>query len=88
MNLFAFAAVTLVLLMAIMLHRVLVGPTIFDRFLGAFMAGSTAAFALAMIGFWFGRPDIFLDLLLAYGLLNFVIGIAAGKFLEKRGGVP
>lgn len=84
MNIFAITSIGLVLLMAGMLYRAAAGPTIFDRFLGAFMSGTTATLALAAIGFWFGQPDIFIDILLAYSLLNFVVGIVAGKFLEQR----
>lgn len=88
MNIFGFAAGVLIVLMAPMAYRIVIGPTIYDRFLGAFMSGTTAAFALAMMGFLFGRPDLFIDILLAYALLNFVMGIVAGKFLEQRRGAP
>lgn len=88
MNIFGVASIILVMLMAAMVYRVAAGPTIFDRFLGAFMSGTTAALALALIGFWFGQPEIFIDILLAYALLNFVMGIVAGKFLEQRRGSP
>lgn len=88
MNLFGISSIILILLMTLMVYRVAVGPTIFDRFLGAFMSGTTAVLALAFIGFWFGRPEVFIDILLAYALLNFVMGIVAGKFLEQRRGAP
>lgn len=84
MNLFALYSVILLVLVALAFYRVIVGPTVFDRFLAASMSGTTAAFALAMVGFWFGRLDMFIDLLLAYALLNFVGLIVAARMLESR----
>lgn len=84
MNIFAVSAFILVALMIVMIYRAIVGPTTFDRFLSAMMSGTTAAFALAMIAFWFERPGMFTDILLGYALLNFIVAIALGKFLEQR----
>lgn len=84
MNPFALYAVVLMILVALTFYRVIAGPTAFDRFLAASMSGTTAAFAVGMVGFWFGRPDMFIDLILAYALLNFVGLIVAAKVLESR----
>ncbi|MEK9658976.1 MAG: MrpF/PhaF family protein, partial [Chloroflexota bacterium] len=39
---------------------------------------------LAVTGFLFERPDMFVDLALGYALLNFVGTVAVGKYLERN----
>lgn len=79
-----FAAVTVLLIasLALLLARAVIGPTVFDRLLGANTIGTLAVLLLAVIGFLTGRPD-FLDLAIVYGLLNIVSTIAVLKFFEK-----
>ena len=78
-----FAAVALLLLasLVLLLARAVLGPTVFDRLLGANTIGTLAVLLLAIIGFLTGRPD-FLDLAIVYGLLNIVGTIAVLKFFE------
>jgi multicomponent Na+:H+ antiporter subunit F len=78
-----FAATALLLLasLVLLLARAVVGPTVFDRLLGANTIGTLAVLLLAIIGFLTGRPD-FLDLAIVYGLLNIVGTIAVLKFFE------
>jgi multicomponent Na+:H+ antiporter subunit F len=60
---------------ALMLVRALRGPTVFDRLVAANSIGNAAIAMLAVLGFLAGRPA-FLDIALAYALLN-VIGVFA-----------
>lgn len=78
-----FAAVAILLLasLALLLARAVIGPTVFDRLLGANTIGTLAVLLLAVLGFLTGRPD-FLDLAIVYGLLNIVGTIAVLKFFE------
>jgi multicomponent Na+:H+ antiporter subunit F len=79
-----FAAVAILLLasLALLLARAVIGPTVFDRLLGANTIGTLAVLLLAVLGFLTGRPD-FLDLAIVYGLLNIVGTIAVLKFFER-----
>lgn len=77
-------AIFLALLIAMPLYRVIVGPTVFDRVLGAGLIGTKCLLLLAIIGFTYGRVEMFVDLAIVYALLNFVGTIAAGKYLERR----
>ncbi len=81
-----FAATVCLLLasLALLLARAVLGPTVFDRLLGANTIGTLACLLLATIGFLSGRPD-FLDLALVYGLLNIIGTIAVLKFFERGG---
>jgi len=70
-------AVTLATLvtMALALLRAVLGPSVYDRVLAVNMFGTKTVLLLSVIAFLYGRPD-FLDLALAYALINF-IGVLA-----------
>jgi len=67
--------------LALLLVRLIRGPTVFDRLLATNTVGTVSVLLLAGIGFLTGRPD-FLDLALVYGLLNIVGTIAVLKFFR------
>lgn len=81
---FLIIAICVVLLIAMPLYRVVVGPTVFDRVIGAGLIGTKGLLLLAIMGFAYGRIEMFVDLAIVYALLNFVGTIAAGKYLERR----
>jgi multicomponent Na+:H+ antiporter subunit F len=66
------------------LFRVAAGKTAFDRVIAAGMVGTNGIILLALIGFIFDRIDMFVDIALAYALLNFVIVIIVGKYYDAR----
>ena len=78
---FAAASIALLVALALMLARAILGPTVFDRLLAANTIGTLAVLLLAVIGFLTGRPE-FLDLAIVYGLLNVVGTIAVLKFFR------
>ena len=84
-----FLAVTvfLVLLMLPPLYRVVKGPTVFDRIVASGLMGTDGVLVLAVLGFAEKRPDMLVDLAIAYVLLNFIGTIAVGKYLNRRRGV-
>ncbi len=59
------------------------GPTVYDRVLAVNMFGTKTVLLLSVIAFFFGRPD-FLDLALAYALINFIGVLAVLKFFRGR----
>ena len=75
-------AVTLATLvtMGLALARAVIGPTVYDRVLAVNMFGTKTVLLVSVIAFLFGRPD-FLDLALAYALINF-IGVLAVLLLS------
>ena len=77
-------AVTLATLvtMALALARAVIGPTVYDRVLAVNMFGTKTVLLVAVIAFLFGRPD-FLDLALAYALINFIGVFAVLEFFRK-----
>ncbi len=81
---FAVAACALLVTIALALARAALGPSVFDRLLAANFIGTCAMLLLAVMGFLTGRPD-FLDLALAYGLLNVLGTIAVLKYFRRGG---
>jgi len=69
--------------MALALGRALLGPTVYDRVLAANMFGTKTVLLLSVIAFLYGRPD-FLDLALAYALINFIGVLAVLEFIRRR----
>ena len=65
------------------LYRLAVGKTIFDRILAAGLVGTNGFILLTLIGFIFGRINMFIDIAIAYALLNFVVIIVLGKYFDR-----
>ena len=80
-------AVTLATLvtMGLALARAVIGPTVYDRVLAVNMFGTKTVLLVSVIAFLFGRPD-FLDLALAYALINFIGVLAVLEFFRTRAG--
>jgi len=76
-------ALALVVTMALALIRAVLGPSVYDRVLAVNMMGTKTVLLLAVITFAFGRPD-FLDLALAYALINFIGMLAVLEFFRRR----
>lgn len=75
------ATIAVLLALAGVLARALLGPTVFDRTQAVNSAGTLAILLLGLIGFLTGRPE-FLDIALVYGLLNVLGTIAVLKFFR------
>jgi multicomponent Na+:H+ antiporter subunit F len=75
------ATIAILVTMSLALARALLGPTVFDRVLAVNMFGTKTVLLLSVIAFLYGRPD-FLDLALAYALINFIGVLAVLKFVQ------
>lgn len=80
-----YVAVSLAILvtMVLALVRALRGPTVYDRVLAVNMFGTKTVLLFAVIAFLFERPD-FLDLALAYALINLVGVLAVLEFAQNK----
>ena len=75
--------VFIVVLTAVSLYRIAVGKTIFDRIIAAGLVGTNGFIILILIGFLFERINMFIDIAIAYALLNFIIVIVLGKYFDR-----
>lgn len=78
---FAVTAAALLVAMVLAMCRALLGPTAYDRVLALNNIGTKTVVLIAVLGFLNGRPD-FLDLAIAYALINFIGTIAVLKYIE------
>ena len=93
-------AVAVLVLLGVLttLPRAIRGPTLMDRILAVNMIGTKTIVLLALVGFMqvdlgvsrggvpgeYERAGFWLDIALAYALINFIATIAVLKFLERR----
>ncbi len=84
MTTFVVIASVIVALNAVALYRVAVGPTVYDRILAAGAVGTNSIVLLAVVGFIYDRPGMFVDLAITYALLNFIGAVVAAKYLERH----
>jgi multicomponent Na+:H+ antiporter subunit F len=83
-DIFTYLAVVLTIIIFIPLYRVLTGPRIMDRMLGAGAIATKTMVLILIIGFIFDREDMFIDITLAYAVLNFIGVIAVAKYISTR----
>ncbi|MEN9765050.1 MAG: hypothetical protein RL397_1005 [Pseudomonadota bacterium] len=79
----AVAGFAILVTMALALARGILGPTAYDRVLAVNMFGTKTVLLLALVAMLFGRPD-FIDLALAYALINFIGILAVLQFVQIR----
>ena len=82
---FVYLSVVLTIIIFLPLYRVLVGPTLFDRVLGAGAIATKTMVLILIIGLVFNRLDMFIDITMAYAILNFISTLAIAKYLGTRG---
>ncbi len=83
-NFFIGAGLALGFLTLLCLYRTIAGPTVLDRIVGTGVIGTKTTVILLLMGFIYERVDMFVDIALAYALLNFLATISAAKFFRTR----
>ncbi|NWG01266.1 MAG: pH regulation protein F [Syntrophaceae bacterium] len=82
---FLINSLILSILVLLCLYRVVYGPGVFNRLVGASVIGTKTLIILLLIGFLYGRVEMFIDISLVYALLNFIVTISAAKYFQRRG---
>ena len=71
-------------MMFLVLIRLVKGPSIVDRVMAVNILGTKTLILLLIIGEVYHRLDMFIDLALAYALLNFISSILTARFIKRR----
>jgi multicomponent Na+:H+ antiporter subunit F len=79
----AAAAIGVLAAFAMLVARLLRGPTLYDRALAANAAGTKAVILFLLLGALAGRP-VFVDIAIAYCAANFISTIAVLRFFRYR----
>jgi len=82
-----YAGIFLCFVMVLSLYRGIFGPTLLDRLIGVNAIGSKTTVLLILIGLLYHRVEMFVDIALAYAMLNFMAVLAAAKFFLKKKGL-
>jgi multicomponent Na+:H+ antiporter subunit F len=77
------ASLAILVTMCLAIVRALMGPSIYDRILAVNMFGTKTVLLLSVVALLYGRSD-FLDLALAYALINFIGVLAVLSFIQSR----
>jgi len=86
-DVFLYSGIFLGLLMLLSLYRAVIGPTVLDRLVGVNAIGSKTTTLLILIGLIYHRVDMFVDIALAYAMLNFIAVLAASRYFQKQKGL-
>lgn len=84
---FLYTGLYLCMLMFLSLYRAVAGPTVLDRLIGVNAIGSKTTSMLILIGLMYHRVEMFVDIALAYAMLNFITVLAASRYFQKRKGL-
>lgn len=86
-DVFFYIAIALSIIISVPFYRVLKGPTIFDRLLGAGAIGTKTMVLVCLIGFLYKRIELFVDIVLAYAILNFIALVVIARYFQNREGM-
>ena len=75
-------SIAILVTMGLALIRALLGPSVYDRVLAVNVFGTKTVLLLSVVTYLYGRPD-FLDLALAYALINFIGVLAVLNFFQN-----
>ena len=80
---FLVSTIVLTVIIAVPLIRVVRGPTVYDRLVGANAIATKTIVLICLIGILYGRIDMFVDITLAYAVLGFVGSLIIAKYFTS-----
>ena len=83
MTTFTAVAIGIVVISMVNVLRLTIGPTVFDRTLAVAAIGANSIALISVMGFMFARPEMFVDVAIAYSLLAFIGVVVLAKYLER-----
>lgn len=81
---FIYITIGLTIIIIIPFYRVVKGPTVFDRLLGAGAIGTKTLVLILLLGLLFNRLEMFIDIALAYAILNFISSLIIAKYFSTE----
>lgn len=80
------AILLFILAMSIPFYRLVKGPTVYDRLLSIGAIGGKAITLILLLGLYYERLSMFVDIALGYAILNFIGGIAMAEYFRLKKG--
>ncbi len=81
---FMILMVAILLVIGMMLQRVFLGPTVYDRINGLGVIGADTILLLVLFGYLDKRPDMYVDIAISYAFLGFVGSVVIAKYLGGK----
>ena len=81
---FAVLMISIIFVIGMMLQRVFQGPTVYDRMSGLGVIGADTILLLVLFGYIDGRPDMYVDIAIAYAMLGFLDSVIIAKYLGGK----
>ena len=81
---FAVLMISIIFVIGMMLQRVFQGPTVYDRMNGLGVIGADAILLVERFGYIDGRPDMYVDIAIAYAMLGFLGSVIIAKYLGGK----
>ncbi len=81
---FIILMISIIFVIGMMLQRVFQGPTVYDRMNGLGVIGADTILLLVLFGYIDGRPDMYVDIAIAYAMLGFLGSVIIAKFLGGK----
>ncbi len=81
---FMILMVAILLVIGMMLQRVFLGPTVYDRMNGLGVIGADTILLLVLFGYLDKRPDMYVDIAISYAFLGFVGSVVIAKYLGGK----
>ena len=79
-----FILAVILILIALMLGRVIKGPTVYDRLNGLSVIEADTILLFLILGELDGRIEMFVDIAITYAILIFVSSVILGKYLGGK----
>ncbi|MFZ5943950.1 MAG: monovalent cation/H+ antiporter complex subunit F [Bacillota bacterium] len=76
--------VGLVIVILLMLIRVFQGPSVYDRLNGLGVIGADTILLLVLFGYIDKRPDMYVDISIAYAVLGFISLVVIAKYIGGK----
>ena len=76
---FAVLMISIIFVIGMMLQRVFQCPTVYDRMNGLGVIGADTILLLVLFGYIDGRPDMYVDIAIAYAMLGFLGSVIIAK---------
>ncbi len=68
----------------LMILKMIRSDTIYDKMNGLSVIGADVIITVLIFGFLDGRPEMYIDIAIAYALMGFVTNIIVGKYLGGK----
>ena len=68
----------------LMIVKMIKGPSVFDRMNGLSVISANVLIMILVYGFLDGRPEMFIDIAIAYSILGCVTNIVVAKYVGRK----